>query len=207
MLGYANYAFVKETTLSTGNGSQPRSFAIDDFNHDGHNDIAVANSRANNVGIFLGYGNYSFAHQVTYATGTNPQSIAIGDFNNDTNLDMVVANTNDSSISILLGYGNGSFENQLIYPTGFNSQPYSVAVADFNNDTKLDIIFANHGSNNVAVLMGYGDGMFASAKFFSIGYGTLPFSVVVSDLNNDRKLDFITANEGTDNLKVFLRTC
>ena len=49
--------------------------------------------------------------------------------------------------------------------------------------------------------------VFAEPKMFSIGHGTLPFSIVVADVNNDRKLDFIVANEGTDNFKVFLQTC
>ncbi|CAF1320216.1 unnamed protein product [Rotaria sordida] len=209
LFGYANEAFVKERTLSTGNGSRPQSFAIGDFNNDDHMDIAVVNSRTNNVGIFLGYGNNSFTNQLAYTTGAAPKSVALGDFNNDSNLDIVVANSKDDNIGIFLGYGNGSFANQMTYSTGSYSEPYSVAVGDFNNDTLLDIIVANHGSNSVCVLLEYGNGNgnFSNPKFFSVGHGRLPFSVVVGDFNSDKKLDLVIANEGTDNLKLLLQTC
>jgi hypothetical protein len=38
-------------------------------------------------------------------------------------------------------------------------------------------------------------------------YDARPFSVVIGDFNNDRKLDFAVANNGTDNLNIFLQTC
>jgi hypothetical protein len=37
-------------------------------------------------------------------------------------------------------------------------------------------------------------------------YGSLPFSAVVGDFDNGRKLDFAVVNKGTDNLKILLQT-
>jgi hypothetical protein len=170
-------------------------------------DIGVANPGNNNIGIFLGYGNMSFANQMTYSTGSgsSPQSVAVGDFNNDTRLDIVVANFGYGNVGIFIGYGNGSFENQTTYLTG--AEPYSVAVGDFNNDTILDIVVANQGTNNLGVLLGHGNGMFESVMLVSMNYGSRPFSVVVGDFNNDRKLDLAVANNGTDSLNILLQTC
>jgi hypothetical protein len=207
LLGQANEAFVEQMMLTTGHGFRPRSFAIGDFNNDDQMDIAVANSGTNNVGIFLGFGNSSFGNQTTYATGSKPYSVAVGDFNNDTRLDIVVANYGDNNVGVLLGDGSGSFSNQTTYSAGFGSSPSSVAVDDFNNDTLLDIIVANQGTSNVGLFRGYGNGTFASVIVFLMDYGSLPFSVVVGDFNNDRKLDFAIANNGTDNLKILLQTC
>jgi hypothetical protein len=169
--------------------------------------IDVVNSGTNNVGIFLGYGNGSFTNQTTYSTGSSLWFISIGDFNNDTRPDIVVANGNDSNVCILLRYGNGSFTKQSIYSTGFNSQPYSVTVNDFNNDTFSDIIVANNGSNNVVILLGYSDGTFEDLKVLWISYGSLPFSVIANDFNNDKKLDFAVANYDADSLNILLQTC
>ena len=71
-----------------------------------------------------------------------------------------VTNYLSDSVSVLLGYGNGSFANQTMYSSG--SRPVFVVVADFNNDSRLDIIVANDGSNSVSVLLGYGNGSFAN---------------------------------------------
>ncbi|CAF4628800.1 unnamed protein product [Rotaria sp. Silwood2] len=144
---------------------------------------------------------------MTYATDASPCSVAVGDFNNDAILDIVVMNLGSDNVGIFLGWGNGSFSNQTTFTTGLNSQPNAVAVGDFNNDTFLDIIVANYGTNNIGVLLGHGNSSFASIKFFSISYGSLPFSILVGDLDNDGKLDFVVANEGADNLNIFLQTC
>ncbi|CAF4189382.1 unnamed protein product [Rotaria sp. Silwood2] len=206
-LGYPNEGFVRQMRLITGNGSQPKSFAIGDFNNDGHIDVVVANSGTNNVGIFLKYENGSFSSQIVYSTDSSPWSVAVGDFNNDAMLDIVVANHDNDSVGVFLGWGNGSFSSQKMFTTGFKSQPNAVAVGDLNNDTLLDIMVANYGTNNVGVLLGYGNGSFAGVKIFPIGCGSLPFLVSIGDFNNDGKLDFAVANGGADNLKVFLQTC
>ena len=207
LLGYVSVVLANETTLKTGDGSRPQSFAIGDLNNDDRIDIVVVNSGSNSIGIFLGYGNNSFTYQTTYLTDVYPLSVAVGHFNNDIQLDIVVANSLSDSVSVFLGYGNGSFSSQKTFTTGSYSQPYSVAIGDFNGDTFTDIIVANHGIHNVGVLLGYGNGKFGDTKMFTIGLESLPFLIGVGDFNNDQKLDFVVANEGTDNLKILLQTC
>ncbi|CAF4617841.1 unnamed protein product, partial [Rotaria magnacalcarata] len=156
LLASINYiGFLKQSTLTTGNGSRPRSLVIDDFNHGSQMDLAVANSGFQNIAVFLGYDNYSFVNPTILATGSEPMSIASGDFNDDTRFDVVVANYASRSVSIFLGYGNDSFINQTIYSTGSDSYPYFVAVGDFNNDISLDIIIVIQYTNNVGILLGY----------------------------------------------------
>jgi hypothetical protein len=108
-------------------------------------------------------------------------------------------------VSVLLGYGNGSFANQTAYL--IDSAPQFVATGDFNNDIFLDIIVAIPHISNVGILLGYGNGTFADLIKFSLGYGSLPFSVVVGDFNSDTKLDFVVLNQGTDSLEILFQTC
>jgi hypothetical protein len=191
--------------LTTGNAFRPRALVTSDFNNDKQIDIVVANSGVNNVGIFFGYGNGSFANQITYPTDSYPLSVAVDDFNNDTRLDIVVANFGSNNVGVLFGYGNGSFANQARYST--DSAPQFVAVGDFNSDTFLDIIVTISDVNNIGIFLGYGNGSFADLVTFSMDYRSLPFSVVVGDFNRDKKLDFATVNGGTDSLKILLQTC
>jgi hypothetical protein len=145
-------------------------------------------------------------------------------------MDIGFANSGTDSIDIFLGYGNISFMNQSTYSTGI--QPYSIAVGDFNNDTRLDIVVANYGSDNVGIFLGHGNGTFANQMTYSTGLSSSPYSVAVGDFdndavvdivvanygtnniyvllgdfNNDRKLDLAVANNGTDSLYIFLQTC
>lgn len=207
LLGCKSEMFVIQTSLITGNNSQPRSFAVDDFNSDGYMDFIVANSGTHNIGVYLGYGNISFVNSTIYSTGSNsmPYHIALGDLNNDMYIDIVIANYNSDNIGIFSGCGNGSFTNYTTYFTGTN--PSSIAVNDFDNDLILDIIVANHGSNNVVLFRGFRNGMFEKMVLIQLAYGSSPVFVLVADFNNDRKLDFIIADDSTDSSQVFLQTC
>ena len=208
-LGYVDITFLSQTNLTTSNASGQRSLVVADFNNDDHIDIAVSHSGADIISIFLGYGNISFADERTFATGSSssPYSIAAGDLNNDTLVDIVVANYGRDNVGVFLGYGNGSFVNHSVLPTGFGSRPYAVTVADFNNDTLLDVVVANQGTNNIGIFLGYGNGLFADQMAVAIEYGSLPFSVIAGDFNNDQLLDMAIGNNGTDSVNILLQTC
>jgi hypothetical protein len=54
---------------------------MDDFDGDGNSDLAVANTRSNNISILLGDGTGSFAAATNFAVGIGPILVAVGDFN------------------------------------------------------------------------------------------------------------------------------
>ena len=54
----------------------------------------------------------------------------------------------------------------------------AVAVGDFNNDRRLDIVVANYWTNNIGVFLGDGNGTFSSQKTYSTGYNSGPISVI-----------------------------
>jgi len=131
--------------------------------------------------------------------------MAHGDFNNDGRSGIVVAYDGSDNVNIVLTYDIGFLTNSMTYSTG--SAPLLVAVCDFNNDTILDIIVANYGSNNLGIFLGHGDGTFVGMTLIPLEYRSHTFMVLVGDLNNDRKLDFAVAHNGTDSLHIFLQTC
>ena len=107
------------------------------------------------------------------------------------------------TFTVLLGIGNGSFETQMSLLTGgFN--PSSVAVGDFNSDNYPDLVVANSDSDNVAVLLGYGDGTFQVPMVFSIGFNKNPNSIAVGDYNNDNYLDVAVANSASNDISVLI---
>ena len=68
----------------------PASVAIGDFNNDGKQDFATANSGSNTVSIRLGDGLGGFSGTTNVDVGACPLSVAIGDFNNDGKQDFAV---------------------------------------------------------------------------------------------------------------------
>ncbi|CAF4246712.1 unnamed protein product [Rotaria sp. Silwood2] len=199
----------KQTTFSTGNNSSPYSVIVSDFNNDDKLDIAVANSRGNNISILLGYGNGNFSKLVNYSTGlySAPKFIAVGYFNDDKQVDIVVANSNTSNILIFLGNGNGNFTILQSYSTEQSSEPSAIAIVDLNKDNQMDIVVTNRGTNNVLVFYGLGNGSFLSPKSYSLDYGSRPASVAIADFNNDTLLDIVVANYGSGYVEVLLQTC
>ena len=75
-----------------------------------------------------------------------------------------------------------------------DGQPTSVAAADVNGDSKVDLITAVFSANTVSVLTNIGTGSFALAS--SLDIGNAPESVTAADVNGDGKIDLITANPG-----------
>jgi hypothetical protein len=135
--------------------------------------------------------------------------VAVGDFNNDSRLDIVVANSGTNNVGIFLSNGADTFSSQMTYSTGVDSQPYSVAVLDFDNDTRLDIAVANYGSNNVFVLLGNGNGSFTitNQSIYYTGFDSHPFALAVGDVNNDNLTDIIATNDGYGNIDILSKEC
>jgi hypothetical protein len=208
-LGYASESFLSAPTYSTGFSSRPVCIAVGDFNKDSRQDIVVASNDTDSIIVLFGSGYGTFVGESTYSTGngSHPRWVAVGDFNKDTWLDVVVANTDNNNVGVFLGNGSGTFSGQTTYFTELHSQPYSVAVTNFDKDNRLDIVVANYGSDSVGVLLGYGNGSFASQLIFNAGFSSHPFAIVADDLNNDNLMDVVVTNDGYGNLDILSKVC
>jgi hypothetical protein len=206
IMGHRNGTFEKQMMYSTGNNSYPYAAASGDLNNDNRLDLIVANEGTDNIGVFYGFNYTSFHDQMTYSSidALQPYGIVTSDFNDDSFIDIAAVFYTSSNLGILFGYGNGSFSNIMIYSTEGGSGPYAIAVGDFNNDSRSDIVVANYGSSNIGVFIGYGNGYFAGMMTYSTGKGSYPVAVTVGDLNNDSRLDVVVANYGAGSIGVLL---
>ena len=78
---------------------------------------------------------------------------------------------------------------------------FSVTLADFNGDGKLDM--AVSGNNIVAILLGNGDGTFTQAPGSPITVSS-PAFMAVGDFNGDGDLDLAVANSGSNTVTILL---
>src|SRR2546427_6227411 len=75
-------------------GNNPHSVVVGDFNGDGVQDLAVANSIFNGtVSVLLGNGDGTFQTPLNSSAGRYPSSVAMGDFNGDGRIDLAVTST------------------------------------------------------------------------------------------------------------------
>ena len=191
-----------------GAGQRPRSLAAADLDGDGSMDLAVANIYSSTLSVLLGNGDGTLGVRAEFATGSLPYSVAISDLNADGRPDLVVANWVDyaepsGTLSVLLGNGDGTFQAKNDYPAG--TRPGSVVAADLNADGRMDLAVANtpvfSSTNTVSVLLGNGDGTFRPRTEFGTVGGR---SLAVVDLDEDNRLDIVTANHGSPSVSVLL---
>ncbi|CAF3154083.1 unnamed protein product [Rotaria sp. Silwood2] len=206
LVGYDYAVFENQPIYRSANNLTPTTVVTTDFNNDNYLDIGATFVNSGNVGILLGCGNASFGAMMTYPTGIGsfPTGLAVNDFNSDGRIDIAAADYGTDNVIVLIGYGNGSFASMMYFSTGDNSRPFSVAIADLNRDGCLDIAVANSGSDTVGILIGYGNGNFATIMTYSTGDGSYPVAIIISDLNKDNCLDIVVVNQNTGNIGILL---
>ena len=195
-------SFVFLINYSTGYDSLPKSLAIADLNNDDQLDIVIANSDTNNIGLFFGFGNGTFADQTIYSTGigSNPTSVTIGDANLDEFLDVIIANNGTSNIQILFGNQDGNYNKQDKYSTGLNSRIAFVSVHDLNGDNHPDIIALDSKNERLYVLQGNENSTFPLLSIYVADSGSGPISLGGSDFDYDNRTDILVVNQGANNL-------
>jgi FG-GAP-like repeat len=190
-----------------------RQLVVGDFNNDGIPDVVVEDSTTNGeqagVTVLLGNGDGTFTAKHSYPLSNDcvVGPMAAGDLNGDGNLDLVIANSGCETVTIFLGTGNGDFQRpDSAYTGGSIGGPYQLglAIADFNNDGKLDIAVSNGRlgfSSSIGILIGKGDGTFNNVYTIADGYAN-PYAVVAADFNGDGNQDLAVTNY--DNSQVMM---
>lgn len=195
LLGNGDGTFQKPINYSyTGLGIP---IATADFNGDGKADLVIPNE-SSGVSVFLGNGDGTFQAPIVSATTAKATFVVVGDFNNDKKADLLIIDYN--YVSVLLGNGDGTFQSP-IDNDSFPVFPYAAALADFNNDGKLDVaVVGEQGSvGDLGVFLGNGDGTLQSPMVQSTK--SFPYSVAAGDFNKDGNIDLAVA-EG--DIGVFL---
>lgn len=138
----------------------PVSVIVRDLNGDTKPDIAVSSTvsspKASYVTVVFNDAPSGFMAGTNYLTD-GAGILGVGDFNNDTKPDLAVSSgaiqvgSNLDGIAILTNKGNGDFNAPVNISAGTTSA--HLAVSDFNNDGKDDVMVSQFGSNSVALLL------------------------------------------------------
>lgn len=78
----------------------------------------------------------------------------------------------------------------------------NVVIGDLNNDKKLDLVVSAAKNNSISVLLGKGDGQFATASSTTVPHP--PHEIAVGDVNLDGKLDLAVGTHDSYGILLFL---
>jgi hypothetical protein len=78
--------------------------------------------------------------------------------------------------------------------------PVAITTFDFNGDQVSDLAAVNQNDDTVSILLGNGDGTFATPADFATG--DAPASIAAGDFNADGLLDLVTADQGANTVSV-----
>lgn len=197
-LGNGNGTFGPPFAFGLGSqgGAPGANTVIADFDGDSNLDIASAGSGS--AGILFGDGAGAFRFAVG-PTNRGAFGLARADLNNDGKQD-VVAMSNGNFV-VMLGDGTGNFGTPTIVTVPSSSSFVGPVIADFNNDTKLDVAVVDATHNGPGGLARFhvapGDGLGGFGPIISTSFDASdPFAVSGGDLNGDGKTDLVTVNRG-----------
>jgi hypothetical protein len=204
MLGDGLGGFAAPVEIPTGGSGPFSNPVVADFNSDGHLDIAFSsNGNLPQISILLGDGHGSFsaprvipvANDTTFAA-----DLVLLDINKDGKPDLVV---NTARVTgggfhesfLLLNDGTANFSVSQPSSSAFSSSTagWVTAVADFDNDGSLDLLF---GPNSPAVIM-FGDGHGGTLS----ALGEQPFlgppQGFAADVDGNQTIDLVSPVSGS----------
>ena len=189
-------------------GRQMHSLATVDLDGDGTLDF-VSLSRRDNLAVVIFRNPNSLATtRLEFPTGLKPQALAIGDLDGDQKPDIIVANQGTDDLNIFLNQGSRQFTAlpviKLPHRVLENPNPTAIALADLDNDGRLDVIVSYGGASTLRLL---GNPQNLAGGLVDLGElpaGGTPVDLVSGDLNEDTRPDFVTANSDKNSISIFL---
>lgn len=197
---------VRSVVYPTAAPSGPFAVALNDIDHDGDLDLAVAYKGSGCVQMRYndGLGNFD-AVGATVAVGTlgsNPSDVEFSDFNSDGHEDLCVALSEEGSVAIAIGNGDGTFADpSYALP---QSRPYRALCADLDGNGLPDIVTADHWSSTISIIENLGTGQFQVHE--TCMTEPFPHAVCIADLDENGRKDLMAASTqpGSGTLSVFL---
>jgi len=203
--GTGAFAFNAYYDLS-GTFDRPVMARFGDLNHDGKQDIVVAN-QGTNVAVLMNAGSGAFTGPVRYATTNYPTLVELTDLNGDSHLDIVVGTQVEKKVTTLLGTGTGSFGSRHD-TSALGDSVYGLAVADFDRDGNPDVGATAVSGQPATIYVGNGDGSLTVKTTLTVASTHYFTSSVAGDFDGDGNSDFAVIDYVTGpKIWMFTNSC
>lgn len=190
-------------------GTSPEGVVVADVNGDAKPDLVVANSSDDNLTIVRNQGGGSFVADNTMPTGSDfAHYVAAGSFYAGNKADLVVAREN--SVTLVKQQAGGTYlkldSGQIYTPMNIADLGLqtAIAVADFDQDGKDDVVVADRSGGNIVQLRGQTNGTLTRVGKY--GVGSQSYGLVVADFNKDGRPDVAGTSIFDGTVTVLLNT-
>ena len=158
----------------------------------------------------------SFATRLDFTSGAGGTN-SVGrsssaDFNGDGKVDAICTNLSGNSVSIFkntsTSAGSISFAAKIDITT-YSGAPENIAIADFDNDGKIDFAVAHGASTSTVVEVFRNTSTLTSISFASgvtFTVGTCPKGITAKDFDGDGKVDIATSNYVSGTVSILRNT-
>jgi len=145
-----NGIFALSTTIIPN--QTPTSVTAADIYGNGRPALICNNTSASTLSVFTNKGNGTFALNATLNVPASPQCVMAADVNGDGSVDLISLNSS-GLLTVFTNNGAGIFGSNLTFTVQNGSgQVNGLAVADVNNDGKVDLAIANGNAGTLTVL-------------------------------------------------------
>jgi hypothetical protein len=176
-----------------------QDIAVADFDEDGMDDAVIATDS----GLEFLPGDATEGLGVPVKIGPQMKCVVAADLDRDGHADLLATNSMrngdwGSAVNVYLGHGDGMFTTLPTFYAGY--KPFALAVSDLTSDGIPDLVVANWGDGNIAVLRGVGDGTFTST--FTIA-GVLPTAIALADCDRDGRPDLVAGMPAVSGIEIW----
>ncbi len=177
-------------------GDPYRGMTLAYLNGDEFLDLVTPNP--DHISVLIGNGSGEFTQSTTLRPGFAPFSVAATDLNGDGLADLAAASSEgDGILAVWHGQGAGSFRAAAQYEIA--AGPTKTTAADLTGDGRAEVLVASYMGGEVAVLTGD-----ESPVLYRLEVDGNPYGFATGDFDRDGRMDFAIANDGTDQVTVFL---